>query len=247
MQPQLLFYFGLAPAAAGFSLFGAGHLLMLCVAFGAVAALCFGYRRAAPAARQRLRLVLVGGMLLLELGKDAVLAAMGLWNLSFLPLHLCGLAVFVCLADALQPTDATAQILYALCLPGALGALLFPDWASYPLFGAFSQQGFWLHALLLAYPLARLTAGELIPQARSLWKCGVFLVCTALPLSFLNRLWGTNFMFLNKPSVGSPLEWFAAALGSPGYLLGYAALLAAVWTALYLPWSLPCSHQSGQR
>ena len=60
------------------------------------------------------------------------------------------------------------------------------------------------------------------------------MLLIAVTVYVFDRLMGTNYMFLNWPLPGSPLEWFAF-LGRPGYLLGYIPLLAAAWTVIYAP------------
>jgi uncharacterized membrane protein YwaF len=95
--------------------------------------------------------------------------------------------------------------------------------------------GFTVHALLVAYPLSQVIAGEMRPEPKYLPRCLAILACCAVPIFFLNRALGTNYMFLMWPSPGSPLEWFASFLGVPGYLLGYLPMLAVIWLLLYLP------------
>lgn len=119
-------------------------------------------------------------------------------------------------------------------MPGAFLALLTPDWTNYAPFGFLSCAGFLIHTLLVCFPLMLTLGGEIRPNARNLPKCLLFLAVLALPMFFFDKATHMNFMFLNWPSPGSPLEWFAA-LGSPGYLLGFLPLTAAIWLLLYLP------------
>ena len=76
--------------------------------------------------------------------------------------------------------------------------------------------------------------GELRPDTRRAPACLGIMLLIAVPVYVFDRLMGTNYMFLNWPLPGSPLEWFAF-LGRPGYLLGYIPLLAAAWTVIYAP------------
>jgi len=48
----------------------------------------------------------------------------GQWNWSYLPLHLCSINVFVCLYNTLTDRNWCKEELYALCIPGAMLALL---------------------------------------------------------------------------------------------------------------------------
>ena len=63
------------------------------------------------------------------------------------------------------------------------------------------------------------------------------MLAIAIPVYVFDVLTNTNYLFLNWPSPGSPLELFAF-LGRPGYLLGYIPLIAVVWLFLYLPFIL---------
>ena len=223
------------PAGVGFSLFGLAHILWLGVAAAICAALCLCFRRASADGRRRLRHALGWAVLACEALKDVnVLAQIG-FDVWYLPLHLCGLAVFFTFAHSRKPGKTLGNFLYACCAPGAVFALLTPDWTRYPPFSYHSIVGFVVHALLVAYPLMLLVGRELRPEAKYLPRCFGILVCCAAPIAVFNHFFGTNYMFLSWPSPGSPLEWFSSFLGVPGYLLGYIPMLAAVWLILYLP------------
>ena len=51
----------------------------------------------------------------------------------------------------------------------------------------------------------------------------------------LNKILGTNFMFLNNGGTGNPLAWAESVLGNPGYLLALPVLIGLVWLILYMP------------
>ncbi len=225
------------PEGVGFPLFGGAHILWLGIAAALAGLLCMRYRRAPEDGRRRLRHALGWAVLACELLKDVNIAAQGRFGVWFLPLHLCGLAVFFTFAHARRPGKTLGNFLYSCCGPGALFALLTPDWTYYPPFSYHSIVGFIVHALLAAYPLMLVVGGDLRPEAKYLPRCFGILLCCAVPIYCFNRAFGTNYMFLMWPSPGSPLEWFASFLGVPGYLLGYLPMLAAVWLLLYLPFS----------
>ena len=67
----------------------------------------------------------------LEVYRIAVLALIGKMSLYQLPLHLCSMAGFLCCLHAFFKWDWLGQVLYTLCLPGTVLALLFPDWVRY--------------------------------------------------------------------------------------------------------------------
>ena len=223
------------PPGLGFELFGVEHLcaLLCCAALGAL--LCAAYRRSGPKGRVRLRHALGWAVFACELLKDGNLIAQGVFGLGYLPLHLCGLAVFFTLFHSLRPGETVGNFLYACCMPGAAFALVFPDWTAYPILSYHALVGFLVHALLVAYPLMLVLGGDLRPRARYLPRCFGILLALAVPIYLFDRAFNVNYMFLVLPAPGSPLEWFAALLGVPGYLLGYLPMLAVVWLLLYLP------------
>ena len=225
------------PAGVGFAHWSGAHIAWLCIAAAIVAALCLAYRRAPAEGRRRLRRALGWAVLACEALKDVNVLVQGGFDVWFLPLHLCGLAVFFTFAHSLRPGKTLGNFLYSCCMPGAAFALLTPDWTAYPPFSYHSVVGFVVHALLVAYPLMLVVGGDLRPEARRLPRCFAILLGCAVPVAVFNHFFGTNYMFLSWPSPGSPLEWFTSFLGSPGYLLGYLPMLALVWLALYLPFA----------
>lgn len=224
------------PAGAGWQLFGPEHLSALAVVLAVSVLLCVCYRRLPAKRRRRWRKTIACGNVGLELLRDVILAINGSFGIDYLPLHLCSMALFICLWDAFRPGDATHQILYGLCLPGAVGALLFPNWTAYPPTNFRFWVGFAGHILVVTYVVMQLSAGDFRPAPRSAWKCAAFLLAVAPPVYLFDRVFDLNYLFINWPSPGSPLEWFAAWLGNPGYLLPYAVLIFGICALMYLPY-----------
>lgn len=216
----------------GFECFGFGHFLWLFVIGTGLVLGCFAYRKAPPERRPRLRLLAASAALGLELMRAGLLMSRGQYDLGRLPLHLCSLSIYLCFFHALTGRPGLGQFLYAFTLPGAAFALLFPDWAGQPLFCFITVSSFLLHFLLVLYPLMQAVAGELRPEPRRLPGCIGRMLLLALPVYVFNKLYNTNYMFLNLPPAGSPLALFAF-LGRPGYLLGYIPLALGVWALLY--------------
>lgn len=223
------------PPGLGFSHFGGAHLVWLAVALALGAALCAAYCRSGPRARRGLRVGVGCTIFLCELLKDGNLLLQGALSVDLLPLHLCGLAVFFCLYHCLRPGQTVGNFLYSTCAPGAAFALLFPDWTVFPPFSYASIVAFTVHTLIAVYPLMQMLGGDLRPDWKLLGRCGLLLLALAGAVGAFNLVFDTNYMFLRAPAPASPLEWFAAWLGTSGYLLGYIPMIAAVWAALYLP------------
>lgn len=235
------------PAGMGFSLYDSGHLSALtgCLAAAFLALLLF--RRRSLLAQNRFMKLLSLSMLVMEVIKDLILAALNAFSVGYLPLHLCSLSMFVCLYYAWHPDSrAAGHILYSVVLPGAICALLFPNWTKFPLLHFQSVHSFLYHTLLVLFSLMPVVYGRFRPGLRGALPSLLFLLAVSLPVGILNRFLGTNYMFLRGPSKGSPLEALTVLPGQYGYLVGYLILVLAVIVFMNLPFSLwACLHRKG--
>ena len=220
-----------------FSLFSGTHLfwLLLC------GALCALTCRAAPRLSQRgfMRFVRVLALLMLldEAAKDIMLLLTGQWGAGYLPFHLCSINIFVGLWYALRPNRLAAELLYYLCLPGAVAALLFPSWTALPIWNFMHLHSSSIHIMLVLLPVLLLARG-FRPSPRALPRCALVLFATAGVMYIVNAVLGTNFLFINQPS-GSPLTaMLGQVLGERMFVLGYLPALAAVWGLMSLPYYL---------
>ena len=233
------------PRGSGFLLFGRAHLVWLSAIAAAIFTGCVWIRRLPPQSQRRM-LQLVGRFALaMEVLRIYYLLWRGYLTVYELPLHLCGLAVFLCAADTFWDWDWLQQVLYGLCLPGAVCGLLFCDWTRYPLWNFTNLHSFVIHGTLVLYPALAMACGRLRPRRGGIKKTGWFLLAITPPIWLFDQLTGANYLFIRVPSPGSPLEWMAQRLGNPGYLLGYFALVAAVECCLFLPWPSGKNRKTG--
>lgn len=224
------------PKDVGFSFFGSVHLAWLAgiLAFTAIVALWFSQR---PAYRQRRISWAVAWLLCaMIVVEKVVLALTGHLNVYSLPFHLCELAPLLYLLFAWRHWDWLGQVIYALCLPGAAAALLFPDWSAYPQWNFMNLNSFLVHGLLILFPILQLVEHTIRPRLGALWKVWLFLAVLVPPMWLFNRAFGTNYLFLNAASPNSPLTWILGFTGPAWYLLGYALLGLAVMVVMLLPW-----------
>lgn len=160
----------------------------------------------------------------------------GRYWIEYLPFHICGLALFIEAFHGFKPTKFTGEILYALVLPGATAAILFPDRTMYPIWHFYPLQSFIMHTFHITLASIIVASGNVRPNPRNLWYPILFLAVVLPPVYLFNRINGTNFFFLNAGSEGSPLEVLITIFGNPGFLLPYGGILALVWLFMYLPW-----------
>lgn len=220
--------------AGGFALFSPWHVAWVCAGAAVCVALCTVYRNKNERARYCLRLCVSSVALAMELLRAAVLIAAGKYTLGRLPLHLCAMSVYFMVYHALSGNGLMGQFLYALSMPGAASALLFPDWGNCPPLSFLSVSGFGMHILLVGYPLMLTAGGDIRPDIRKAVYALCVLAAISVPVYAFNILAGTNFMFLRAPAPNSPMAWFAF-LGKPWYLAGLVPVLALVWAVLYWP------------
>ena len=226
------------PPGLGFPLFGRAHLLWLAAIGVCILAGALRIRRADSEKRRRIEILLCACTLALWLLWEAVLLLTGQFRLNYFPLDLCDIAVFAELWCAVRPGPVRQELCYCLFLPGALMALLFPNWTPLPLLNLQCIRGFAVHGLLTAYPILLLASGTFRPDPRRLPRCLCAALAMCVPVYWADQALDQNFFFLNDPSPGSPLELFAAWLGEPGYLIGLPIMLFLAWGVLYLPWLL---------
>ncbi len=217
-----------------FELFGATHMFWLLACFVVCIVGALLYHRAGEKARRRAIIVLTVLLLADELLKYVFTLATGQFEWQFLPFHMCSINLFVCLWYTLRPNQVAGNILYALCLPGAFVALIFPSWQALPIFNMMHLHSETVHIMLVLYPVL-LLAGGFRPDVKQLPKAFGFLLGAGVLAMCLNKLWGTNFMFLARTDGISILEAISSVFGS-AYILGLVCLVIIVWAVLYAPW-----------
>ena len=119
----------------GFELYSKGHLIwLLALAIASIIVIPI-YLRASDRKQLKIRKIFACGLAISEIVKDIIIVIIGAPLLGYLPLHLCGYAIFFLLADAYLPKQKiTGQMIAYAFGPGALMALLFCSWTMLPLF-----------------------------------------------------------------------------------------------------------------
>ncbi len=221
------------PEGVGFSTFGLTHLLWLLAFAVILTASIIVYKKLDANGKNKMRIILGALVFASEMIKNIVAIAIGDFGVGHLPFHLCGISVVLISFDTVKPTKIVRYFLYYLGIPGALLALLFPNWTVLPCLNFFHIHSFTIHMLLVIYPLILIAGGEFLPDIKAMAKCILLLICLAIPIYFINLLCDTNFMFLMEPETGNPLGLFEKYLGS--HLWGFPVLLPIVMFIMYLP------------
>ena len=114
--------------------------------------------------------------------QDIFLLSEGRNYLDLLPLHLCNLGIFVNLPAAFtrgKIRSFFAEISLVLIMPGAVSALLFPDWTYKPFWSYLPMLCFFTHTLLVFIPLVFLVRKTVRVSFKHFWY----------PFFFLNIKW----------------------------------------------------------
>jgi hypothetical integral membrane protein (TIGR02206 family) len=160
--------------------------------------------------------------------------------IEHLPLHLCSSACIIIPIGLLTRSNVVLNYVYGLCFPGAVMAIVTPG----SMYRALSYAGFhyWLynvsHVILIVAGLAPIAFGWFRPR----WKyylpaCGIgtALMIVDYPI---NKWLDTNYLFVNRPEPGTPIEAMANLAGVPGYVAILAGVAYAVIAFLFAVWSL---------
>ena len=196
------------------------------------------YKRISFQQQKKWRIVIFWTLLVSEVFKQLYFYFTNSYSYWSPPLHLCGLGIFIIGYHTYRANVTSATLLYALTLPGAVIALLFPGWTNEPIGSFLHIHSFVFHALLVVYVVVLVANKELKTREKELWRAVLFLLVTVPPIYVYNHQFNTNFMFLNRPVKGTPLQLLYDAAGSSGYLASLCAVLIVVWIVLYrLKWT----------
>ncbi len=224
------------PEGVGFAQFGVMHLSWLLAFLVTVVVNSLILRKCSGRVGGIWQKIVAWLIVLDEVFKVVMLVLGGNYSVSYLPLHLCSINIFVIVLHAYRPSVLLDNFLYTVCIPGAIAALLFPTWTELPLGNFMHIHSFTVHILLAMYPLVLAITGRLQTTWRMIPKCLGMLLLMALPIYGINLLLDTNFMFLIEAEEGNPLYWFGQNCGS--HLLGFPVLIGAILIVMYLPMEL---------
>jgi len=228
------------PAGLAVKNFSPTHLAWLAVTLAAIAAACVWQRRRPKEKQRGFLRACVWAIIGLEAAREAWALAIGVYDLRrHLPLHLCGVMIFIEAIAVFSDRPFFKEFSYACGLPGAFMALATPEPSGYPLLSFQYLQSIVIHALLVLVPLL-MVIGGFRPNIRALGKnllllIGLAAFCFALNLA----LGGTaNYMFVHFAPADTPIALFEAWVGWPWYILPLLGFVFLLWLPLYLPWAI---------
>ena len=223
----------------GFKLYSMGHLIWLAAIIAGIV-VWSGYYKKMPARKQaKVRKFFAVAILCFEIVKDILLIIGDAPMKGYLPLHLCGLAIFAMLADAfLDCRKITGQMLTLAFMPGACAALLFCNWTEFPFYNFMNIHSFVFHGWIICYAIMIYRNGEAKPCYSGLWKVVGIIAVIAVPIYFINKALEENYLFISEASAGSPLVFlwdiFGTRFGEIGYIASYGVFVITVLHVLYV-------------
>lgn len=222
------------PADVGYSLYSPAHISAIAVSLLITAFILIRFTISNEAARLRIRRVTAVIPVIMLAVRLTYVVICGASIVYELPLHLCSMTGIFCfiyefyLKKSPYVRSVLGQAMYALCLPGAMMAILFPNGTVYPIIHYISFESYLFHSLIIAYICIRLVDKGITPGLKEAYKGILFLLIIVPPVYLFNVIFNTNFMFVILPSQGSPLYGFYTAGGYTGYRIGFAFVAIVV-------------------
>ena len=174
-------------------------------------------------------------LVVIEIFKDLVLIVSGLWSLDYLPFHICGINIILALVWAITRSGIVADILYCIGTFGAALALTTPNWMALPVLNFMHLQSVIVHILLVLFPIMIVLNGHR-PNIKNWRKCFLAAVCYCVPIYIFNRIFDTDFVFLNGAR-DTPFVPIVNFIG-PLYVIPMIMILGLIMFLMYLPWYL---------
>lgn len=193
------------PDGIGFALFGPWHLLWLSIIFAICVRYVWIYKKGDERKKRRMDGLTACSLVVWIVVRAIYIAVIHEAFLYELPFHLCSMAGILCAVHCLTKWKWLGQVLYTICLPGTVLALLFPNWNFYPVIHFITLEGFLFHMGIVLYVAGKLASHEIQPDFAKLWQVVLFLTAVVIPIYWFDKRYDVNYMFVNWPSAGSPL------------------------------------------
>jgi len=216
-----------------FILFGTWHIAALLIIalfnFGML-----GFRKSTEKTRNAVRWTMAIILWADELSWHIWNIFWGHWTIqTMLPLHICSILVWLAGFMLIKRNYRIYEFAYFIGIGGAMQALLTPDAGIYgfPHYRIF--QTMISHGLLITSTIYMTTVEGFRPTWKSFWRVVVGVNIYAAIIFPINRLLGTNYLFINgKPATASLLDVLPAW---PYYIIYMEIIGLVVFLLLYLP------------
>lgn len=225
------------PSGLGVTQFSPTHLAWVASALAIVFLVVLVYRRQSVAVRRRIEITIAVFLASGYIFRWIWAALIGHYDpVEMLPLHLCSLSAIMEFIAVVSKKPLFKEFGYACGIPGAIVTFIMPGMGPYPLFHFYYSVFIMDHSILILLPMIWIFGDGFRPDVWRLARCFMILMVMASFDVIVNRLIGSNFMFINYAPDYTPLKAAADFFGNPGYQFVMGALLMIVWGFLYMPW-----------
>lgn len=197
------------PPDIGVTTFGAVHLGWVIVGLLLVILVLPIYRRQTLENRKKIQVGLAFSLVAGYVIRWIWLALIGHYSIvEMLPLHLCTISVIVVFAAVHTDRVTLKEFAYCCSLPAALVSLITPGMGPYPLLHYYYLQFAIAHLTLILLPLLWVAVDGFRPNIRRLPNCFGLLLLFVLIAFAVNRMIGSNYMFLSYAPEDTLLKTF---------------------------------------
>lgn len=166
---------------------------------------------------------------------------------SMLPLHLCGIMIFVEFFAVVYNNKLLMEFSYYCGLPGAVIGLLTPELNGYVFFSFQNLNYILRHGLLVLIPLLWIFGNGLRPSKIGGRKAFLMLSLLALVDAIVNALLKGNYLFISKVPQNSFLQSAFRNRGYLSYILFVIVGVIIIIYLLYLPWKFSYKYKYSRK
>ena len=231
-------FFGFNSSAQPFKLFSLPHIVTLVIILAAnLLIFLFRNKLKEHKINKYLRYSLALALLLEEISLQIWHISAGQWSVTTsLPLHLCGVAIFLSMLMLVTKSFAIYEVVYFWGLGGAIQALFTPyiNGYNYPHYRFF--QFFLSHGLLITSALFMTFTHLYRPRQKSIFKTFGITNLYLIFIAVFNLITGANYLFIcRKPSAASLLDFLGPW---PWYILSLEFVALITFIIYYVPFAI---------
>lgn len=231
-------YFRIDYSGAPFELFSCVHIIAIIITLltNPLMVAYFAWDRSGEA-RRIFRYGLATLLVLIALGWQVWYIASDVWSLTYaLPLHVCGLSLYLCALMLLTRSQTLFEVCYFWGLAGATQALITPDVTIYgfPHFVFFHS--FLSHGAIILSVIYMACVEAFRPSWRSITKVVLITTGYMALVALVNALTGGNYMFIaRRPTFPSLIDYLGPW---PWYVVALYGIGLVAFVVVYLPFAL---------
>jgi hypothetical integral membrane protein (TIGR02206 family) len=209
-----------------FRVFGAIHLLSLLAAvFIGTGFIIWGSKTCTDDNRRLVRLLLAITIILIRCSRYIMDVCFGVFEWAdLLSLHICHIDLILLVICLIKPNKTLFSFCFLIGIPTALSVALFPG-TNHPAPGVPRAVLFIMsHTMLVMGALYLSIAERMKPTLRQYGLIGIIGSICLIPVYFVNRIIGTNYLYIMEAPKGTVLTLFEELFGWPGYVIALDVL-----------------------